>query len=71
MRMLHYQPVVEYRKGKDNPSPFLSRYPQVLDKSPREELLAEEYVNCFIIDERIPKVMSSTEVLEATLVDPN
>ena len=37
-----YQPVVEYRKGKDNPSDYLSRQLQVSETSPREELVAEE-----------------------------
>ena len=29
MRMLPYQPIIEYRKGCDNPSDYLSRHPQV------------------------------------------
>lgn len=69
MRLLPYQPVIEYRQGKDNPSDYLSRHPQVSDRSSREELVAEEYVN-FVTEESIPKAMSSTEVLEATLADP-
>ena len=57
MRLLPYQPMVEYRKGCDNPSVYLSRHPQVSEKSSREELVAEEYVN-FIAAESVPKAMS-------------
>ena len=65
MRLLPYQPVVEYHKGKYNPSDYLSRH----HKCPREELVAEEYVICFT-EESILKATNSTEVLEATLADP-
>ena len=71
MRLLPYQPMIEYRKGCDNPSDYLSRHPRVSEKSSREELVAEEYVN-FIAAETIPKAMSYAKVLAATLVlQPN
>ena len=69
MRLLPYQPIIEYRKGCDNLSDYLSRHPQVSEKSSREELVAEEYVN-FIAAESVPKAMSYAEVLAATLDDP-
>ena len=66
IRLLQYQPMIEYRKGCDNSSDNLSRYPHVSEKSSREELVAEEYVN-FIAAERVPKAMSYAKVLAATL----
>ena len=63
--------MIEYRKGCDNPSDYLSRHPRVSEKSSREELVAEEYVN-FIATESVPKAMSYAKVLAATLVlQPN
>ena len=68
MRLLPYQPVVEYRRGKDNPSDYMSRHPIESEESSREILVAEEYVN-FIAAERIPKAMTVSEVIDATNVD--
>ena len=65
MRLLPYQPIIEYRKFFENPSDYLSRHPQVSEKSYREKLVAEEYVN-FIAAESVPKAISYAEVLEAT-----
>ena len=66
------KPVVRCDKAVvrcDNPSDYLSRHPQVSEKSSRGELVAEEYVN-FIAAESVPKAMSYAEVLAATLDDP-
>ena len=69
MRLLPYQPVIEFRRGRDNPSDYLSRHPHMSDKSSREEIVAEEYVSC-IAAESVPKAMSYAEVLDVTLLDP-
>ena len=68
-RLLPYQPMVEYRKRCDNPSAYLSRHPQISEKSSREELVAEEYVN-FIAAKCVPKATSFAKVLAAILDDP-
>jgi len=69
MRLLPYRPVVEYRRGKDNPSDYMSRHPIESAKSSQEALVAEEYVD-FIATESIPKAMTATEVIDATSIDP-
>ena len=69
MRLLPYQPVIEFRRGRDNPSDYLSRHPHMSDKSSREEIVAEEYVS-FIAAESVAKAMSYAEVLDVTLLDP-
>ena len=69
MRLLPYQTIIEYHKGCENPSDYLSHHPQVSEKSSKEELVAEEYVN-FIAAESVSKAISYAEVLEATLDDP-
>ena len=69
MRLLPYKPIVEYRRGKDNPSDYMSRHPLESEKSSQECLVAEEYVD-FIAAESIPKAMTATEVIDATSMDP-
>ena len=61
--------MIEFRRGRDNPSDYLSRHPHISDKSSREEILAEEYVS-FIAAESVTKAVSYAEVLDATLLDP-
>lgn len=69
MRLLPYQPVVEYRRGRDNPSDYMSRHPLESEKSRQESLVAEEYIN-FVVSGSIPKAMTASEVIEATNMDP-
>lgn len=68
LRLLPYQPTVVYRKGKDNPSDYMSRHPINSTESNRELLVAEEYVN-FTASHAIPKAMTASEVVDATKVD--
>lgn len=70
LRLLPYEFNLRYRQGKFNPSDYLSRHPQPLDKPvSREEHIAEEYIN-FIASSAVPKALTERQILNETLADP-
>ena len=57
-----------HTKGSDNPSDFLSRHTNVIEKK-QQEVMAEDYVH-FLSIHAVPKAMTLSEIQEATAVDP-
>jgi len=70
LRLLPYQPKIQFKRGVDNPADYLSRHPQQLTKpSSREEQIAEEYIN-FVAEMAIPKALTREQIREKTDKDP-
>ena len=71
LRLQTYDFVLKYRPGVDNPADFLSRHPVEPShaKTAHEKTIAEEYVN-FLIDNAVPKAVTSSEISAVTANDP-
>ena len=71
LRLQTYDFILKYRPGIDNPADFLSRHPVNPShvKTDHEKTIAEEYVN-FLIDNAVPKAVTSSEISAVTANDP-
>ena len=65
LRLQGYDFSIVHTKGSDNPSDFLSRRTNLIEK----EIMAEDYVH-FLSIHAVPKAMTLSEIQEATAVDP-
>ena len=68
LRLQGYDFSIVHTKGSDNPSDFLSRHTNLIEKK-QQEIMAEDYVH-FLSIHTVPKAMTLSEIQEATAVDP-
>jgi len=70
LRLQPYKLAIKYQPGRDNPADYMSHLPVAMGSKRRshEEKVAEQYVN-FILNQAIPKAMTTSEVKYASMTD--